>query len=264
MSAPPPKRSRDQSREMVGGPASPNCAYAQPMRRRVFQRVQAEDRLPLSRRVPLLAAASSPGNRQPHVDNCADLLFPLSDSTLWLSSVEEDMLALDARVVGVRDLQPRGASVLNRVDSLPAIARPGDHIAVLGPNAPVWHHGILADSSHVFDLYGACKQSAVVSRRSIPDFMHGVTAAAIVHYPDDDAGFRLLTLCLAEAYSTSKLNRKGQYDAIRRNCESFATWCRSTRWASHQSQVMQECAMARSVGVWITILHMLNALAVSA
>lgn len=174
------------------------------------------------------------------------------------------MLALVARVIGVRNLQPRGASVLSRVDSLSAVARPGDHIAVLGPNAPVWHHGILADSSHVFDLYGACKQSAVVSRRSIPDFLHGVTAAAIVHYPDDDDGFRLLTLSLAEAYSTSKLNRKGQYDAVRRNFECRSTWCRSTQWNSHQSQVMQSCALARSVGMCITLLHMLNVLALSA
>ena len=174
------------------------------------------------------------------------------------------MLAFVARAIGVQDLRPRGASVLDRVDSLSAVARPGDHIAVLGPSAPVWHHGILADGLHVFDLYGACKQSAVVSRRTIPDFLRGVTAAAIVHYPDDDDCFRLMTLSLARSYSTSKLNRRGQYDAFRCNCESFATWCRSTQWTSHQSLVMQRCALARSVGLWITLLHMINALALSA
>ncbi|CAL8461678.1 g1209 [Coccomyxa elongata] len=189
----------------------------------------------------------------------ARVALPPSGALGWTTR-----LRLVSKFVGATHLQPRGASVLSRVDSLPAVARPGDHIAVLGPSAPVWHHGILADSSHVFDLYGACKQSAVVSRRSIPDFLQGVTAAAIVHYPDDDDGFRLLTLSLAEAYSTSKLNRKGQYDAVRRNCESFATWCRSTQWASHQSQIMQSCALARSMGMWITLLHMLNALASSA
>ncbi len=169
------------------------------------------------------------------------------------------MLPLIARSIGVCNLHPRGASVLFRVDSLSAVARPGDHVAVLGPSAPVWHHGILADSAHVIDLYGASKATAVVSRRSIADFLQGVTAAAVVHYPDDDDGFRLLTLRLAEAYSTSKLNRKGQYDALRRNCESFATWCRSTQWTSHQSEVMQDCARARSMGLLVTLLHMLSA-----
>jgi hypothetical protein len=170
------------------------------------------------------------------------------------------MLARVVRAVGVCNIQPRGATVLSRIDALPTLARPGDHVAVLGPNAPVWHHGILADSSHVFDLYGACKTSAVVARRTLPDFLQGVTAVAIVRYPDDDDGFRLLTLCLARAYSTSRHNRKGQYDALTRNCEGFATWCRSTQWTSYQSQTVSDCVMARSVGLTIVLLQTLSVL----
>jgi hypothetical protein len=114
--------------------------------------------------------------------------------------------------------------------------QPGDHIAVLSDGDTAWHHGIVfsVPSSvtpgarfQVVDM----SPDANARVRSFASFARPKTTSVVgvVRYAGDGPALRVLSLARATYLLNTPELAPVVYHVLLRNCEHFATWCRTGR-----------------------------------
>ena len=137
-----------------------------------------------------------------------------------------DLLQAALLAIGVNDLTPSHADEVE-VCELIIAASGGDHIAVRTGDDVAWHHGIFGCGGSDAKVIDNRPDGGVrVSPFSL--FMKNARQVAIVRYENDSAQRRNYTLWIAGV--VAEWQPAPVYDVLRFNCESFASWCRTTRW----------------------------------
>ena len=162
------------------------------------------------------------------------LLVGEQEQRLWRSAQP-----LLRRVVG--DLTPRNLADAPLAEIVVKV-QPGDHVSVLGEGDTAWHHGIVfsAPSAATPDV---CFQivdmspGANVRVRSFASFAppKSTTAVGVVRYAGDSPELRALSLARATYLLDSPELGPVVYHLLLRNCQHFATWCRTGRCDSYQT-----------------------------
>lgn len=154
------------------------------------------------------------------------------------------------RVVG--DLTPRKLSDAPLAEIVVKV-EPGDHVVVLGEGDTAWHHGI------VFSVPGTAtpdarfrvvdmSPGANVRVRSFASFAPPKSTAVVgvVRYTGDSPELKALSLARATYLLDSPELAPVVYHLLLRNCQHFATWCRTGRCVSaptvHQLLLLRQVA----------------------
>ncbi len=128
----------------------------------------------------------------------------------------------------------------------------GDHIKVRRLKGLYTHHGIDMGDGTVIHFSGEPLhfQYAAICRSPIEDFLAGGKCRKVSY--SEDTGLRSPEE--AAACAASFLGEKN-YDPWFRNCEHFATYCKTGVWKSHQvrrvAQVISATVIAGGIGVGI-------------
>ena len=103
---------------------------------------------------------------------------------------------------------------------------PGDMVAVRRTDSNMTvHTGIYIGNGEVVDLWGPAKQSSTIDRRPYADFNYPSVGTVIVNF---DAAFaKVDTVKIALAMVDR--GRHISYNGRLRNCQHFATYCRTGR-----------------------------------
>ena len=137
------------------------------------------------------------------------------------------------RVVG--DLTPRNLADAPLAEIVVRV-QPGDHVAVLGEGDTAWHHGIVFSAPsattpdapfQVVDM----SPGVDVRIRSFASFAPPKTTSVVgvVRYAGDSPELRGLSLARATYLLASPELAPVVYNLLLRNCQHFATWCRTGR-----------------------------------
>lgn len=96
------------------------------------------------------------------------------------------------------------------------------------------HHAIslgeVKGATHVADMWGPTKEEAKVQMRSFDSLLRNKHQLLVVHYKDDNPQRREFTALLA-TWATQNSTPPRLYNLLNNNCENFATYCRTLRWA---------------------------------
>lgn len=138
-----------------------------------------------------------------------------------------DLLQAALSAIGIDDLTPSHADEVE-VCELIQMAKGGDHIAVRTREDIAWHHGIFACGGGPDARVVDNRPDGGVRVRPFSLFMKDARQVAIVRYENDSAQRRNYSLWIAGV--VAEWQPAPVYDVLRFNCESFASWCRTTRW----------------------------------
>lgn len=106
---------------------------------------------------------------------------------------------------------------------------PGDMVATRREDGNLTvHTGIYVGNGEVVDLWGPDKQSAVISKRLYADFNYPSVGTVIVNFDKAFPKGATVELALAMAEHGAGVS----YNGLLRNCQHFATFCRTGRCAS--------------------------------
>lgn len=119
-----------------------------------------------------------------------------------------------------------------------AHARPGDHVAVRsvvkGKADVIWHHGIYVGDGCIVHMH----PKNDISKVHFNDFMAAIPTsdtyiekAGIVTYHGDGDQARAACVINAVAATVAPELQQITYDVVRHQCDGFATWCRTGRYA---------------------------------
>ena len=140
-------------------------------------------------------------------------------------------------VMGIQNLLPRSARLVDIAEVATELS-PGDQILIrtAGSNE-VFHHGIFVGRNLVVDFWGphdADKQDAKIRLRTLGEFMAvpGRPELAVMCWDGDKPELRELSAALALGLHRELQDCSGLYQLLGRNCDHFATWCRTLRWGS--------------------------------
>lgn len=113
---------------------------------------------------------------------------------------------------------------------------PGSHVRV--SRFFYYHHAIVVEGDYLIE-FGSGLFGGVVARVRWEDFARGGHVELMTH-PDS------LPPGMIVARATSCLGR-GRFSLLDANCEHFATWCATDRWASPQADRVREALMLGGV-----------------
>lgn len=140
------------------------------------------------------------------------------------------------------DLQPSNSKEIS-LDSIRENLYPGAHIATSNPYEH-YHHGIVVDVEpedlSIIHFWGREKENGRIQTTTLPIFLAGgihnlgqrTRRLYLVSYDDDNEEKRQQTV--AKAKELLEKADEIVYDIGKRNCESFATFCRTNVWKSEQ------------------------------
>lgn len=154
-----------------------------------------------------------------------------------MADMDYNLLQTLLRSHGV-DMTPSRIKLYDDITFMRKI-KPGDHIAYRlgkidkdGVRRPevIWHSGIYVGGDSVIHMH-PCGDISKVSMKTFMerDATHYTDAMGVVKYKDDDDIARAFTVVIAQFCTVDIDMQKIVYDKISRNCDGFATFCRSGR-----------------------------------
>lgn len=140
------------------------------------------------------------------------------------------------------DLRPSNSELI-QLDSIREHLYPGAHIATSNPYEH-YHHGIVIDTEpddlSIIHFWGQEKENGRIQTTNLPVFLAGgidklgqrTRQLYLISYDDDNDEKRRQTV--EKAKELLEKANEIVYDIGERNCESFASFCRTDVWKSEQ------------------------------
>eukprot|EP00798_Chlamydomonas_sp_ICE-L_P009345 gene9345-biopygen9256 len=179
-------------------------------------------------------------------------------------------------VMGIQNLLPQSARLVD-IAEVATELRSGDQILIrtAGSNE-IFHHGIFVGpisgvqggKNLVVDFWGsqdAAKQEAKIRLRTLGEFMavSGWPELAVMCWDSDTPELREFSAALALGLHRELQDCSGLYHLLDRNCDHFATWCRTLRWESSQVQSIGGKVLAKAAELCMRVIAANTSLAAS-
>jgi hypothetical protein len=143
---------------------------------------------------------------------------------------------------GIKVLKPKKADYAG-IGKWHRVLKRGDHILVRRASSnDVFHHAIFVGEKasngvtddFVVDMHGRSKEDAKLCLRTMDEFLgvKGRPELAVLRYKDDSDEKREKSAWLAEESYNRLSDCIDLYNLLGCNCQHFATWCRTMRWAA--------------------------------
>lgn len=122
------------------------------------------------------------------------------------------------------NLTPSNGKVITIEDLLLSVA-PGNHIAV--KCGLIWHHGIFVGNNEFIHMCGENESTAKIQKTNLQEFRGVSQDLVVIEYFQDTPQMRSLTVEIAQYLLDHDNNQPGIFNIVTRNCEMFATLCRT-------------------------------------